>query len=122
MTVNVPNPMRRPRVNGELLPATEPIGPWIATDAPNAHDSIVTIAVHNGGPPIPPEALPTIFDPLTRGSSLEMKKQRRPGSIGLGLYIAREVATAHGGTIGVTSTIDDGTTFTVHLPRTSSKA
>jgi signal transduction histidine kinase len=77
----------------------------------------VMLTVRNGGPPIPPDALPTIFDPLTRGSSAELEKQRRPGSIGLGLYIAREVITAHGGTIEVRSSVDAGTVFTVRLPR-----
>ena len=73
--------------------------------------------IHNGGPPIPPGELPQIFDPLVRGSSAEHPKANRPGSIGLGLYIAREIARSHGGSIGVTSTAQDGTTFTVRLPR-----
>jgi signal transduction histidine kinase len=77
----------------------------------------VVIAVHNGGAPIPPDALATIFDPLVRGSTPELQRQRRPGSIGLGLYIARAVATAHGGTIDVTSSAGAGTTLTVRLPR-----
>ena len=77
----------------------------------------VVLAVHNGGPPIPPDALPTIFDPLVRGTTPELKRQRRPGSIGLGLYIAREIVVAHGGTIDVASSADSGTTFTVRLPR-----
>jgi signal transduction histidine kinase len=77
----------------------------------------VSIAVHNGGPPIPPGELPNIFDPLVRGSSAQHPKTNRPGSIGLGLYIAREVAKSHGGRIDVTSTADAGTTFTVRLPR-----
>ena len=77
----------------------------------------VVIAVHNQGAPIPADALSTIFDPLVRGLSPELRKQRRAGSIGLGLHIAREVATAHGGVIGVTSSADAGTVFTVRLPR-----
>jgi signal transduction histidine kinase len=75
------------------------------------------LVVHNGGQPIPAEVLPTLFDPLVRGAASESPKARRPGSIGLGLYIAREVATAHGGTIDVKSTAETGTTFTVRLPR-----
>jgi signal transduction histidine kinase len=76
------------------------------------------IAVRNDGPVIPLTAIPTIFDPLIRGSMSE--KPRRPGSIGLGLHIAREVVTAHGGTIEVKSDVDEGTVFTVHLPRAKS--
>jgi hypothetical protein len=73
------------------------------------------LAVRNDGPAIPPEALPTIFDPLVRGPKPETR--RRPGSIGLGLHIAREIVTAHGGTIDVTSSAEAGTVFTVRLPR-----
>lgn len=77
----------------------------------------VLIAVRNEGPPIPPALLPTIFDPLVRGASPQSPQWRTPGSIGLGLYIAREVAAAHGGAIAVTSTDELGTTFTIRLPR-----
>ena len=79
--------------------------------------SEVFLSVHNGGPAIPPDAMPTIFDPLVRVASPESQKQRRPGSIGLGLYIAREVVTAHGGAIEVKSSAEAGTVFTVRLPR-----
>ena len=72
-----------------------------------------------GGSPIPPGELPRIFEPLVRGSSAQYPKHNRPGSIGLGLYIAREVARSHGGTIDATSTMEAGTAFTVRLPRHS---
>jgi signal transduction histidine kinase len=39
------------------------------------------------------------------------------GGIGLGLFIARAVVSAHGSAIAVTSSSDDGTTFTVWLPK-----
>jgi signal transduction histidine kinase len=77
----------------------------------------VEIAVRNDGTPIAQEALPTIFEPLVRGVAEEAKVRRRAGSIGLGLYIAREIVRAHGGTIGVTSSAAAGTVFTVRLPR-----
>lgn len=79
--------------------------------------SNVFIDVHNGGEPIPPGELPKIFDPLIRGSSAEHPTKNRPGSIGMGLYIAREVAKSHGGRIDVTSTAAEGTLFTIDLPR-----
>ena len=75
----------------------------------------VLIAVRNQGKPIPAHVLPTIFDPLVRGAT-STEPRRTPGSIGLGLYIVREVAAAHGGTADLTST-PDGTTATVRLPR-----
>jgi signal transduction histidine kinase len=72
----------------------------------------VSLSVHNEGPPIPEELLPHIFEPLVRGANCGA----RNGSTGLGLYIAQEVARAHGGGITVTSTASAGTTFTVTLP------
>ena len=83
----------------------------------SAQGSHVRLTVHNDGPPIPPHALATIFDPLVHGASAEPQTKRRPGSIGLGLYIARAVVTAHGGSIDVNSAPELGTTFTVNLPR-----
>jgi signal transduction histidine kinase len=84
-----------------------------------SEDSNVVMEVHNGGDPIPPGEMPKIFDPLIRGSSADNPASNRPGSIGMGLYIAREVAKSHGGRIDVASNIESGTSFTVHLPRES---
>jgi signal transduction histidine kinase len=85
--------------------------------AATAEGGDVRLAIRNGGLPIPPDALPTIFDPLIRVSSPELQKRRRRGSIGLGLYIAREIAIAHGGDIQAESSAEAGTVFTVRLPR-----
>ncbi len=76
----------------------------------------VTLTVQNDGVPIPPDKIKTIFDPLTRAVS---DKDNVPtlGNLGLGLYITKEVVVAHGGTIMVTSTDAEGTSFTVRLPR-----
>ncbi len=79
--------------------------------------SDVVIEVHNSGNPIPPGELPRIFDPLIRGSSAEHPTANRPCSIGMGLYIAREVARSHGGRIDVASNKEEGTRFTIRLPR-----
>lgn len=79
--------------------------------------STVVLSVHNEGPPIPPEMLAAVFDPLMRHAMLESTVQRVKGSIGLGLYIVREIVVAHGGTVEVVSTAQTGTTFTVRLPR-----
>jgi signal transduction histidine kinase len=83
----------------------------------NGEASELLITVHNGGPPIPPGEMPRIFEPLIRGVNAQTPRKNRPGSIGLGLYIAREVARSHLGSIDVTSSEADGTAFTIHLPR-----
>jgi signal transduction histidine kinase len=75
----------------------------------------VELRVHNTGEPIAPDLLPRIFEPLRRGKRRVNKSDR---SIGLGLYIVRELVLAHGGTVEVSSTEAEGTTFTVSLPRT----
>jgi signal transduction histidine kinase len=77
----------------------------------------VILTMHNYGEPIPEDALGTIFDPLVRSASEEACG--RSTSLGLGLYIVREVVSAHQGTIEVSSNEVDGTTFTVVLPKCS---
>ena len=72
----------------------------------------VTLSVHNGGAPIPADALPFVFAPLARGHA-----DAAGHSIGLGLFIARAVVSAHGGDIDVTSSNAAGTTVTVRLPK-----
>jgi signal transduction histidine kinase len=77
-------------------------------------DGEVALAVHNEGPPIPEESLGILFDPMVR---LGTRQDRPSGSIGLGLYICRQIALAHGGKIAVESSAENGTTFTVRLPK-----
>ena len=76
----------------------------------------VVLAVHNEGPPIAPEMIGKVFDPLMRGLA-QTERGRRLGSLGLGLYISDEIAKAHYGGIDVVSSREGGTTFTVRLPR-----
>ena len=75
----------------------------------------VTIAVHNHGARIEPSILAQIFEPLKRGLDGQFGSGA-DGSMGLGLYIAREIATAHGGDIAAKSN-ENETVFTVRLPR-----
>lgn len=77
----------------------------------------VTLSVHNYGPALSPEETRTIFDPMVRARSEGDAVDADGTSMGLGLYIAREIATAHGGAIQVSSSPEEGTRFTVRLPR-----
>jgi signal transduction histidine kinase len=81
----------------------------------------VIVWVRIWGVPIPPDMLQVIFDPLVQIPAIESEPHERPAtSLGLGLFIAREIVMAHGGHIGVTSSTEDGTTFTVRLPKAGS--
>jgi len=82
----------------------------------------VVLQVHNFGPPIAPELIADIFEPLIRGERPAGTAQGGGANMGLGLYIAREVASAHYGTIQVSSDAAAGTTFEVRLPRTPHEA
>jgi signal transduction histidine kinase len=73
----------------------------------------MVLEVHNRGKPIPAILLPHIFEPFRRGSN---DARTSKGSMGLGLYIVRQIVQQHGGRIEVRSSLAHGTTFTVRLP------
>jgi signal transduction histidine kinase len=77
----------------------------------------VSVQVHNEGAPISAESRENLFSPLRQPSMTEAERRTGSSGLGLGLYITKEIATAHGGSVEVTSN-DDGTTFCVRLPRT----
>jgi signal transduction histidine kinase len=74
----------------------------------------VVIDVANQGEPIPQETLPFIFDAFRKGRTVHPSRTQ---GLGLGLFIVREIVRSHGGSIAVTSSASDGTTFRVRLPR-----
>jgi len=73
-------------------------------------EAAVILEVHNQGPPIPADLLPRLFEAFERGG-------RAGSGLGLGLYIARQIVEAHGGTLSARSDAASGTTFTVGWPR-----
>lgn len=79
-----------------------------------APDGFVAFEVRNEGSPIPPAALERLFEPMVRGRE---RTATGRGGLGLGLFISRHLVEAHGGSIDVSSTEQDGTRFTVRLPR-----
>lgn len=84
-----------------------------AKGAPNE----VTIAVHNAGSPVPPRLRETLFEPLAQSKDVGGNRHAGSSGLGLGLYIARQIAVAHGGSIEVISSEQDGTTFMARLHR-----
>ncbi len=66
------------------------------------------LCVRDTGPGIPPALLPTLFDRFALGPAST--------GLGLGLYLARGIAQAHGGTLSVESRLGAGTTFRLALP------
>lgn len=71
----------------------------------------VDVEVANVGSPIPPDVLPLLFEPFVRPTS----HAPRPG-LGLGLYIASEIAKGHAALLTVTSTEAEGTVFALRMP------
>jgi signal transduction histidine kinase len=67
----------------------------------------IVLRVQNGGPPIPTDELPTLFEAFSKGP----RHAGRTEGLGLGLYIVKEIVRAHGGTVEVTSSAEAGTTF-----------
>lgn len=77
----------------------------------------VRLSVENLGEPIPLASVPQLFEPLRRGAPAEPLGDR--ANLGLGLFIVREIARAHGGDI-VAVSADGKTQFTMRLPHASS--
>jgi len=84
------------------------------TIAASPQDEGVTFVVTDTGPGIPPEVLPSIFEPFRQGESFATRRQ---GGVGLGLYIVQQLLTLLGGTVSVESEVGRGSTFRVWIPK-----
>jgi signal transduction histidine kinase len=97
---------------GNALSHGDPSGPIRvrATSNDEGGDVAFELSVTNRGVTIPPLVIEQMFQPFSRGNA-------HPGQqgLGLGLYIASEVARAHGGTLSVVSS-DGETCFTFRMP------
>jgi len=78
---------------------------------PRSHGEIAILSIRDRGPGIAADVLPELMDRFVRG--------RRSQGLGLGLYLARNIAEAHGGSLEVTSTVGEGATFRMLLPLTA---
>jgi signal transduction histidine kinase len=77
-----------------------------------AANGAVRVAVRDAGPGIPPDQQGRIFEKFGR---VDVPGASKPGT-GLGLFIARSIAEAHGGSLDVSSGVEPGSTFTLTLP------
>ena len=73
-------------------------------------DSTLVISVADHGPGLAPGEEDKVFEKFYRG------RRTRPGGLGLGLSIARQLVEAHGGTIVAHNREDGGARFSIHLP------
>ncbi|MFR1167336.1 MAG: sensor histidine kinase [Adlercreutzia equolifaciens] len=104
---------------------TDPGGTVAVTLRAATGDAV--LSVRNSGEPIDEADLPHLFDRFYRADAARTHNAAdaennggepgaNTGGYGLGLAIARDIAQAHKGTIAVTSTAQEGTTFTLRLP------
>ena len=88
-------------------------GGKIKISARSSEEDII-FTVHDNGQGIPAEYLPRLFERFFRVPNAE----KGVNGTGLGLTICKQIIEAHNGKIEVSSTIGEGTTFSVHLPKT----
>ncbi len=86
-------------------------GPVVVAASRVGGDAVVQVT--NQGEPIAQDRISKLFDPFQRGESGAGARE----GLGLGLYIVSEIMRAHGGTVGVDSSRERGTTFTLTWPR-----
>jgi signal transduction histidine kinase len=78
-------------------------------------DGTATVAVHDEGAGIPPEALAHLFEQFYRVPGVQVQHGSAVG-LGLGLYISREIVELHGGSIAAEFPPEGGARFVVTLP------
>ena len=84
---------------------------WVSA---RQHDDMLVIDVRDQGVGIPHDHLYRIFERFYR---VDKARSRERGGTGLGLAIVKHIAQVHGGQVSVTSTVGQGSTFTMHIPR-----
>jgi PAS domain S-box-containing protein len=115
------DPMRLAQVFQNLLTNAAKYSPersLVELRARRAADRVV-VELHDQGTGIAPDLLPRLFDLFAQG---RRALDRSEGGLGIGLAIAKSLCELHGGTIEVTSTHGQGSTFTVTLPRIDAAA
>ena len=96
---------------GNAITYGDPMRP-IYVDLSITDESRFQLSVRNSGAPIPLSSMKRLFDPFVRSTNHSDRK-----GLGLGLYVASEIAKAHNGRLDVISD-DENTTFTFSFPLT----
>lgn len=103
---------------GNAVQHGDPTHP-VRVEVRGERDSVVA-SVSNRGAPIPAASQADIFNPMVQLARAKSRHDVRPvTSMGLGLFIAREIVKAHGAEINVTSSEAEGTVFTIRMPTTA---
>jgi signal transduction histidine kinase len=97
---------------------TEPDGCiWVAAGIDDLNQDALAIDVVDTGVGISDSDMPRVFERFFRGAAIAPSGRRvDPRGLGQGLYIAREVAVAHGGTLDAQSTVGQGSSFSMTIP------
>ncbi len=90
-----------------------PRGGVITVETEDIENQVI-LRVTDTGSGIPSDELPRIFERFYR---VDASRDRQTGGFGLGLAIARQIATSHSGTLTASSTIGVGSCFTLTLPK-----
>ncbi|HEK9101118.1 HAMP domain-containing protein [Bacillus pfraonensis] len=77
------------------------------------HNTHIKLSIQDTGEGIPKEDIPHIFERFYR---VDKARSRSTGGTGLGLAIVKEIVELHGGTITVTSEVNQGSCFTISFP------
>ncbi len=96
------NALKFTPANGRVVVSAKNAGGWIEVEVADSGEGVVS------------EAMPRLFDRFYQADPSRSRGESY--AAGLGLAIAREIVQAHGGKIGVRSSVGHGTTFTIHLP------
>ena len=92
-------------------PADQPVDVRVAVQGRRAR-----VTVCDRGPGLPKEEQAWVWELFHRAPGVTAQDGAQGGSLGLGLYISKAIVTAHGGRVGVKSTVGRGSTFWFTLP------
>ena len=102
-------------------PADRPVHVSVAVrvEGGEGQARVARVAVRDRGPGIPEAERGRVWELFHRAPGVEAQDRARGGSLGLGLYICKAIVEAHGGRVGVASTVGEGSTFWFTLPLAS---